>query len=102
MPAVSKVIETLCSLNRKERFAVLQAALGLDRTAPELDRCFRERLGACIGVEVPADAFTALDYHLDWIHIVLHLAENPHIDPTSPFESPDVDNINKSALCDRR
>ena len=93
---MSKIIEILRSLDRKERFAVLRETLGFDRIAPELRQRFpqeAERLHRRTGAK--EHAFVAMDYHLDWIQIALHLAANPGIDLEKPFESPDVDNINK-------
>ena len=70
---MSDLIEHLRSFNRKERFILLREALGSDT----LGGSFRERLGDCIGVGVPADAFVAMDYHLDWLQMALYLAANP-------------------------
>ncbi len=81
---MSRLIEHLRSLDRKERFAVLHDALGFHPEAPRLDEGFREKLATCIGRPVPAYAFLAMDYHLDWIRLALYLAENPHIQPETP------------------
>ncbi len=70
---MSDLIENLRSFNRKERFILLREALGSDT----LGDAFRERLGDAIGVTVPADAFVAMDYHLDWLQMALYLAANP-------------------------
>ena len=93
---MTQVIEMLRSLDRKERFAVLREALGLDDNAPVLNAGFRDRLSACIDVAVPKTAFIAMDYHLDWIEIALHLADDPGIDLEKPFESPAADRINRN------
>ena len=93
---MSQVIEMLRSLDRKERFAVLRDVLGFDCRTPELNECFRQRLSDCIRVEVPKKVFLATDYHLDWIQIAVHLAENPDIDWDKPFDSPAVDEINRN------
>ena len=93
---MSQVIEILRSLDRKERFAVLREALGFDDFAPELNASFRDRLSECIDVAVPETALVAMDYHLDWIEIALHLAEDPGIDLEDAFESPAADRINKN------
>ncbi len=82
---MSRLIEHLRSLDRKERFAVLRDALGFHPEAPRLDEGFREKLATCIGRPVPAYAFLAMDYHLDWIRLALYLAENLHIQPETPF-----------------
>ena len=81
---MSDLIEHLRSFNRKERFILLREALGGDR----LGDAFRRRLGDCIGVEVPADAFVAMDYHLDWLQMALYLATTPN--PPSPIPKQDV------------
>lgn len=93
---MSQVIEMLRSLDRKERFAVLRDVLGFDCRTPALNEGFRKRLSDCIRVEVPEKVFLATDYHLDWIQIAVHLAENPDIDRHMPFDSPAADEINKN------
>ena len=70
---MSDLIEHLRSFNRKERFILLREALGTD----VLSGAFRRQLGAAIRVAVPADAFVAMDYHLDWLQMALYLADNP-------------------------
>ncbi|MDE0147227.1 MAG: hypothetical protein OXM58_02560 [Rhodospirillaceae bacterium] len=91
---MSRVTEILRSLDRKERFAVLRETLGFDPTAPELGARFRTRLSTCIGVPVPAKAFVAMDYHLDWIQLALHLAEISGIAPGTAFANPDFEDFN--------
>ena len=71
MPAL---IEHLESFNRKERFFLIGAALG--NPSFQLAQRFRTELGQVFGLEVPDDAFAAMDYHLDWIHAALLLAGN--------------------------
>ncbi len=93
---MSQVIENLRSLDRKERFAVLREALGFDRDRPHLDNGFRKRLQECIRVRVPNRVFLAMDYHMDWIQLALHLTETPGIQPETPFENPGFENINKN------
>ncbi len=91
---MSKVIESLRSLDRKERFAVVREALCIDEQTPKLDKGFREKLSGCVGVPVPEHAFVAMDYHLDWIRMSLHLAENPAPRPGEPFPNLGFDDIN--------
>ena len=85
---MSKLIEILRSLDRKERFAVLREALWSDGTAPELGKGFRSRLSAGIDVPIPANAFVAMDYHLDWIQLALYLAKTSDIGPGTAFAIP--------------
>jgi hypothetical protein len=69
-----EVIDLLRAFNRKERFYLIGKALG--NPAFVLDARFRSELGSVAGVAVPADAFAAMDYHLNWLHAVRLLAEN--------------------------
>lgn len=68
---MTTVIEYLESFNRKERFFLVGAALGNPRF--QLDGVFRERVGAGFGLDIPGDAFVAMDYHLDWIQASVYL-----------------------------
>ena len=63
------LIEQLRALNRRERFILLRDALGPETFT--LDADFRQRLGRVIDRDVPADAFVALDYPLDWLALAL-------------------------------
>ena len=72
---MSHLITHLRSFNRKERFILLHEALGADTFC--LDEDFRERLGDLLDLTVPADAFVAMDYHLDWLQMALFLARTP-------------------------
>ena len=75
---MSKVIEFLSDFNRKERFILLNSVLGQQ---PEevfrLNHYFAGRLANMLDLEIPADAFVAMDYHLDWIQMALYLANQP-------------------------
>lgn len=72
------LIEVLESFNRKERFFLIAQALGQEDGAGEpaftLHPKFRKELEQKIGIEVPIDAFVAMDYHLDWLQASLTLA----------------------------
>lgn len=78
------VLEYLESFNRKERFFLVGTALGSPkfRLAPS----FRARLGEAFSVQVPGNAFAAMDYHLDWIHASLFLPgrEDDPVHPNTP------------------
>ena len=88
---MSTLIDHLRSFNRKERFILLHEALGEDTFT--LDEGFRARLGASIGVPVPADAYVAMDYHLDWLQMALYLAATPA--PPSPIPNSDLFRANQ-------
>lgn len=66
---MSKLIEHLKSFNRKERFILLNEALGTFQLSQE----FRRRLEECLKLdfEIPACAYVAMDYHLDWIQVAM-------------------------------
>ncbi len=88
---MTTLIEHLESFNRKERFILLNEALG-EKTF-RLDGGFRHALGQAAGVKVPPDAFVAMDYHLDWIQMALYLAANPS--PPSPIPNSDLFKANQ-------
>lgn len=59
------LIKQLKAFNRKERYYLVAHALG--NPDFRLDRYFRNQLSDIFRVEVPKDAFAAMDYHFDWI-----------------------------------
>ena len=71
---MQSLIEQLESFNRKERFFLVGAALG--NPSFRLAQSFRATLGPVFGIDVPDNAFVAMDYHLDWIHVAILLAGN--------------------------
>lgn len=62
------LIELLESFNRKERFFLISQALGSFALSDD----FRRELGGVLGLAIPHGAFTAMDYHLDWLAAALH------------------------------
>lgn len=65
----SPLVTLLSRLNRKERYWLLSDALG--KPMPALSPDYRERLRQVIGVEIPENAWWAMDYHFDWLHAAL-------------------------------
>lgn len=59
------LVDALKRFNRKERYWLIHNALGTD--SERLDEGFRARLAEAIGNDVPATAWWAMDYHLDWL-----------------------------------
>ena len=60
------LVDALARFNRKERYWLIRNALG--PSSARLDDAFRDQLKLAIGKEeVPADAWWAMDYHLDWL-----------------------------------
>ena len=92
---MADLIGVLESFNRKERFFLVGQALGNPRF--KLSRDFRTRLGKAVGLEengikIPANAFAAMDYHLDWVAASLFLAfEKPFEPPTPPIVAVESD-----------
>lgn len=66
---MNTLIKRLEQLNRKERFLLLQTAIGKDQFV--LGESFRKDVEQAIGLSIPADAFFAMDYHLDWLYVAL-------------------------------
>ena len=71
MSDATRLTEYLRRFNRKERFILLDEVCG--RGTFRIDSCFARRLGEHLDVTIPCDAFVAMDYHLDWIQMALHL-----------------------------
>ena len=72
---MSQVIEFLRQFNRKERFILLDHVLGAQGAEVfRLSPGFRGELGKELGLNVPKNAFVAMDYHLDWIQMALYFA----------------------------
>ncbi len=75
----STVLDLLPRFNRKERFFVVGFALGNsefrlgDLVRAEISRHFDN-------IEIPENAFAAMDYHLDWLHAVLWASRGRHED----------------------
>ncbi len=69
------LIPLLKSLNRKERFFLVGAALGNPtfRLGDEYARVLSKKFD----LAVPPCSWAAMDYHLDWISAALHVTHNP-------------------------
>lgn len=74
----SPLVELLQRFNRKERYWLLADAIGEPFLALSAD--YRARLGKILSIEVPAQAWWALDYHFDWLHAVLSCAPDFRVD----------------------
>lgn len=72
-----EIIKALERFNRKERYWLIRNALG---SAAVLDGNFRARLGSVVGMDIPEDAWWAMDYHIDWLVGALVLATGGTID----------------------
>ena len=72
---MADLVKLLSRFNRKERFFLVRQALGNKEFA--LDANFREELSKQIEVNIPCNAFAAIDYHLDWIAASLWAYQKP-------------------------
>lgn len=83
---MSRLIEHLRSFNRKERFILLEKALG-SHTFRLSDK-FRDELKECLGLDfpIPSGAYVAMDYHLDWLHVAVHLRKRELPPPNCKLE----------------
>ncbi|WP_088280726.1 hypothetical protein [Ideonella sp. A 288] len=68
------LVDALSRFNRKERYLLIRNALG--PSSARLGEAFRDKLEAAINIEVPCDAWWAMDYHLDWLVGALSLVSN--------------------------
>lgn len=64
------LIDLLDLFNRKERYHLLRNAL---KSPFQLGEEFATKLGCAIDVNVPTDAWVAMDYHLDWIVVAVEM-----------------------------
>lgn len=71
-PVQRQFIANLKSFNRKERFFLVGWALG--NRDFRLSPAFRRELSSSLNLDVPAESFVAMDYHLDWIYASAFLA----------------------------
>lgn len=70
------LIELLESFNRKERFFLVSQALG----GFALSDDFRRDLGGAVSIAIPPSAFTAMDYHLDWLTAALYAHDHGNVE----------------------
>lgn len=79
---MADLLQHLKEFNRKERFYLIGMALG--NKSFMLSCEFRKILGQKLNLEIPEDAFVAMDYHLDWLVASLYLAANAQAKPPYP------------------
>ena len=74
-------LDTLKSFNRKERFILLHHVLGFEAQTFPLSDSFRRELAACVGIpHIPRGTYVAMDYHLDWLHLAVHIASEAGVE----------------------
>lgn len=65
------LIYYLRKFNRKERYFLIREAIGNGNF--DLNNSFRENLQKKLNINIPKDAYAAMDYHLDWIDVSLRV-----------------------------
>ncbi|MBJ7532693.1 hypothetical protein JDN40_00955 [Rhodomicrobium vannielii ATCC 17100] len=83
--------DILSHFNRKERFWVLNGLLDFKSTP--ISKSFRSRLTTQFGIEVPENAWWAMDYHFDWLHAALVCAEKHCAVTDLPYQINDAQAI---------
>lgn len=64
---MSRLTACLEDFNRKERYWLMRYALGEPGRPIPLARPFRDAISLETGLDIPADAWWAMDYHIDWL-----------------------------------
>jgi hypothetical protein len=75
---MSDLIDYLKKFNSKERFFLAGEILG--NPSFTLAEGFREKLSKELQIAIPADAFSAMDYHIDWLYVCLCLTKDRDIE----------------------
>lgn len=88
---MKNLLDNLRAFNSKERFFLVGEVLGNPQFTLAAE--FRERLSAKLKLSIPADAFSAMDYHIDWIYASLRLARDGE-----PINTVKKYNINRSII----
>ena len=87
---MQNLIKYLKDFNSKERFFLTGQILGNPSFTPSSE--FREKLSALLEISIPADALSAMDYHIDWLYASLNLAKDNDLSKIYPID------IHKSVL----
>lgn len=80
-------LKSLCLFNRKERYHLLNNAM---QNPFQLSDDYRKELKNKIGVNVPQNAWVAMDYHLDWLSVAVELFRHNRL-PKENGELPNSD-----------
>jgi hypothetical protein len=79
---MQKLIEYLKDFNSKERFFLVGQILG--NPSFTIASEFREMLSERLEIKIPADALSAMDYHIDWLYACLNLAKDDDLTKVYP------------------
>lgn len=77
------LVDALRQFNRKERYWLIRNALG--PSSAQLGKDFRNAIGALLGIQIPEDAWWAMDYHLDWLVGALALERGINMTGDAPL-----------------
>jgi len=80
---MQNLLKYLKDFNSKERFFLVGQILG--NPSFTLASEFREKLSNLLEIPIPADALSAMDYHIDWLYASLTLAKDD--DPTNVYSN---------------
>jgi hypothetical protein len=69
---MQSLLENLRAFNSKERYFLVGQILGNHTFTPAAS--FRAELGKALGLEIPRQVFSAIDYHIDWLFAALTLS----------------------------
>lgn len=79
------LVDALKKFNRKERYWLIRNALG--PSSAQLGKNFRHAIGALLGIQIPEDAWWAMDYHLDWLVGALALERGSKMTDDAPINT---------------
>jgi hypothetical protein len=82
---MQKLIDYLRDFNSKERFFLVGQLLGNQNFA--LASEFREKLRDLLGIPIPTDALSVMDYHIDWLYASLNLAKDGDLTKIYPNDN---------------
>jgi hypothetical protein len=82
---MQNLIEHLKDFNSKERFFLVGKILG--NPSFTLASEFREKLSELLKIPIPADALSAMDFHIDWLYASLNLAKDNDLTKIYPNEN---------------
>jgi len=79
---LKNLIKYLKDFNSKERFFLVGEILGNPNF--KISSEFRGKLSDLLEIQIPSDAFSAMDFHIDWLNASLNLAKDNDITKVYP------------------
>jgi len=87
---MSSIIDNMRRLNSKERFFLINYALGSREFPLSAKFCEDVANALDLGFELPPSLFSAMDYHLDWLFASLRLASPLPVQKPGVFPNEDT------------